>query len=682
MESVDSEKMSLLLSLLVEDRYLETAENVDFIKRCVLLKEHLGSLHPDDYSMSIVGSQSEGLKLAGADFDMIFVNNRIEVKYPDQCIPPNMGDKTILYVKEAGCRPGYVHLQVGHKGKDMEKHLFDSIVKIEDSYFLSSDMYREKLIDIMGPLTGLKISSTGPSCTTHGVFGSCDYVFSFPSKNWPNVAQEWITRTRLYGWPCQTLIDKIVNGGCQFVPTGDKCSDDTFLQWRISFVKAERSLIHSFSHCQMKVYTLLKCFLRQIKSTLKEALEDEDMLCSYFLKTVLFHALENTSQIFWQDKNLFFCFWFCISILITCVKEGFCSNFFIPRDNMFKRKIRGQKQQILLDVLNNYWAMKWKCLSVGDFFVPSIWDDLCNASVMERLAHRPTTMQKSLIEYDKDISTYLSSMCVSDKSCTETTIRDVVQALWQSQSDFDEVVIYNYLCKCLHRFSCVQIYSDNIGAIKNNKTRYRSLRKHQHWITHGALLGTDLLHLATFYFLIGNFNKALEMCKSVHNLSVCSRSDLRPDNGDTYNRLRKKYTEELVFQHKDLYPPHLSLEIPYRGKYVLIPPDAYNSFLSFLCRHELGDTRGRDAALRHLVEIQYKSNQQGRKSWIVHTIVGICHQILGNYHQAISAYWESSETKDYEHVKNTAITRIAIAYLCMCATQKSVKDSIWRYICI
>lgn len=136
-------------------------------------------------------------------------------------------------------------------------------------------------------------------------------------------------------------IDKKAQGGCHLVPVCDKCSEDASLQWRISFAEAERYLVHSFSHIQYKVYILLKysCVLKQ---TLKEQLAMMTFLYSYFMKTTMFYALENSSQMFWQDKNFFHCFWLCFKILIAWVRAGVCPNYFFPGNNMFRRKVHGQ----------------------------------------------------------------------------------------------------------------------------------------------------------------------------------------------------------------------------------------------------------------------------------------------------------------------------------------------------
>ncbi|XP_021347999.1 uncharacterized protein LOC110446971 isoform X1 [Mizuhopecten yessoensis] len=686
MDSTENERMSVLLSKYLELRCTGTQEEVDIKRKTYVTMGYFGS--DEVISTFHGGSTAEGLTLLGSDVDIMIILKDVIVMYPDQCFPPNMAHKTILYARAADCRPGYVFLQLPQLQKRVHYLLTDALVRIEDSMFVSSDIFREHLVSSTGKQTGLKIESNGPACIEDTLTGGEDVVVCFPCHSWPKEANEWITRARLYGWPRQTLIDNIVHHGCHLVPVGDKCSnsENTFLQWRISFATAERSLVHSFSHIQFKVYTLLKYFLKQIKGILKETIGDDDILCSYFLKIVLFHAIENSNQLFWQEKNLFYCFWFCFKILIAFVRAGFCPNYFIPANNLFKRKVHGQHQQILLDVLSNHHQMKWKCLSVGNFFKPSIWEDLCNPSIQAQLVC-PRTTQVTAYIHDRQRMDHLRQIIVSyQASWSELSVfRKAINSLSTSQSETDELFSFTYAIQHLHDLATEQVYPEHMVAT-DNKTRYRSLRKCKHWMIRKASIGTELLHLATFHFLTGNFFKTLEMCKQVMKLASCyftkrgshPEQKLKAMYSHVYHqfehssdRLKKVYSEILSFSKKGLYLPHLCQEILRTQIRMFIPPLPYALFLSFLCCHELGDTTGRDEALRLLIEVQSDNVQGGHRSWIVHTLLGICYQTLGDNHRAIKAYWDSAKSQADYQIWNPAIERIAVVYLCMYVSQKS-----------
>ncbi|XP_033740619.1 uncharacterized protein LOC117327654 [Pecten maximus] len=695
MDSVENERMSKLLSTLLDWKYSRTEEEVDINRRALIIEEHIRSLKSDPSNIITLGSAGEGLKLKGSDRDVMNVHKGVIVMYPDESIPSNIAQKTILYMKKAqSCRPGYVNLQLRQTGPTLPVALLYSLVKIKGLVFASSDLYRDHIVCSMNTAMDLNYRSNGPSSSNNILTTEVDYVFAFACNSWPREAKEWVTRTRLYGWPSQTLIDKIVKNGCHVVPVGDKCSEDTLLQWRISFATSERSLIHSFTHIQLKVYVLLKYFLKQIKETLKQVIGDDDILCSYFLKTVLFHAIENSSQLFWQDKHLFTCFWFCFNILITWVRAGFCPNYFIPENNLFKRKVHGLHQQILLDILGNFYDMKWMCLSVGNFFIPTIWEDLCNSSMQAELS-RPKTVEEITIHKDVTVSSCLQHMPMSNRvisMCANIeTIRIVIELLSTSKTDFDEIYTYNYAMKCLQTVATNQVYPDHMAATKN-KARYRSLRKCKRWMIPSASMGTDLLYLATFYFLTGNISKTLEMCKQqgiqiayldFPNINSQEKREIftrkYPEHGHMFQRLRTIYTHDIVFQKHDVVClPHLHPELLKCATFLAIPALPYALFLSFLCCHELGDTCGQDVALCHLRDIQHDDQDGGCMYWIVHTLLGICYQTLGDYHRAIGAYWESAQSKGYGFKRNPAITRIAVVYLCICASYMSETDQFKR----
>ncbi|XP_021370174.1 uncharacterized protein LOC110461159 [Mizuhopecten yessoensis] len=448
LDSTDSEQMSVLLSKYLDHDYTGTQEDAYIRKKAHTLLEHLNN-HPM-ISICFAGSMAEGIQVPGSDSDEMLIDEHVTVMYPDQCIPPDTVYKTILLIRKADCRPGYVHLQLEQIGQKYS-------------------------------------------------------VLCFPCKTWPNEANEWITRTRLYGWPHQGLINTIVHNGCHLVPVGDKCSGNTLLQWRISFAKAEISLVHSFSHIQLKVYCLLKLFLKQIKEQLRETIGDDDILCSYFLKTTLFHAIENSNQLFWQEKNLFYCFWFCFNILIAWVRAGVCPHYFIEANNLFERKVHGQHQRILLDVLNNYCQMKWKCLSVGNFIKPSIWEHLCNTSEQAFLM-RPKTVQENVFRQDA----LVASLLQTNGPTMENSLRQAIHSLSTSHTELDDIFTHNFAMKCLRRLATEKAYPDQMVA-RDNKTRYKSLKKCKRWMSPSASMGTDLLYLATFHFLTGNFFKTLDM---------------------------------------------------------------------------------------------------------------------------------------------------------------------------
>ncbi|XP_033753631.1 cyclic GMP-AMP synthase-like [Pecten maximus] len=397
MDSEESERMSFLLSRLLE-KDIGTKEEVDIRRKTVLFKEQFDNANNENHSIFNTGSSAEGFALRGSDNDAMIVDKTIMTVNSKHQIPSDSKHDMVLLLRDANnCQHGHVELEIA-VWRRCKQPLYKSFHPVGSRTFISSDIYREEHVKHALNL-GFNVASHGPSsgADATGTNAAFDVVHAFHCPVWPKDAIEWKTRKRLYGWPTETVLIKIIEGGCHLVPIGDKCSDNTLLQWRISFAYAERLLVHSLSHSQFKVYGLLKIFLKNIKVRLEAISKEEEILSSYILKTVIFHAVENTPETFWKEKNTFTCFWFCFSILCAWVKAEYCPNYFIPKNNLFKRHIHGQNKTKLLQLLSEIHNMKWMCLSVGTYVKPSIMDILLNKSHQADLMQNQTLLQSEAL---------------------------------------------------------------------------------------------------------------------------------------------------------------------------------------------------------------------------------------------------------------------------------------------
>lgn len=145
----------------------------------------------------------------------------------------------------------------------------------------------------------------------------CDYdvVPAIRLPDWPAVAQEWITRNRL--WPSKDTVQHIVGKGVLLVakpPQGGNPLTD----WRLSFSEAEVELMSSKEFpCRQQAYRIFKYMV-------KTSLSNISVISSYHLKTILLWVSEKLPQHFWAWENLSHCYlgmYHCYRIVFQTIRK-------------------------------------------------------------------------------------------------------------------------------------------------------------------------------------------------------------------------------------------------------------------------------------------------------------------------------------------------------------------------
>lgn len=132
------------------------------------------------------------------------------------------------------------------------------------------------------------------------------------------------------------------------VPVRCKNSKYEDLEWRISFSMAEKQLIQTFTHTQMLCYAAFKIILTDIVKP-----KHGDLLCSYFLKTILFWLAEETDQSKWIPKYFVMCLKQCFRRLTYCVECNNCLHLLSPKSISLKTG------SLILNE-NSYSSIHWK----------------------------------------------------------------------------------------------------------------------------------------------------------------------------------------------------------------------------------------------------------------------------------------------------------------------------------
>lgn len=184
---------------------------------------------------------------------------------------------------------GFTRLQViNEEGK---KAFLKYSISYNGKTYISSTAVRDDVISFEnciphGPCVMIKVKNVEADC-----------LICFRWKEWISTATPWKNRSRGL-WPSPPLIREITQYGILFVPVGCKASKFEDIEWRISFSIAEKQLIHSFTHTQFLCYAIMKTILSDI---IKKRCGE--LLCSYFIKTIMFWLAEEYEPSFWVKNE-------------------------------------------------------------------------------------------------------------------------------------------------------------------------------------------------------------------------------------------------------------------------------------------------------------------------------------------------------------------------------------------
>ncbi|XP_052098891.1 uncharacterized protein LOC127733600 [Mytilus californianus] len=291
------------------------------------------------------GSKSEGLDLHGSDFDVMTLHKYLKVY-------ENIDSSGFaVNIDTNNAQPGFALLNVPESIGKFCPVLFS---KTDNGYLLSSRKIKDLLM-VKPRLYNGAFSIHGPSVCHNEV--DLDMVYCLQCNTWPFVAKNWLLRNRSSEWPPQELIDNIAEQGVLLVPVGSKSSsnDVNELEWRMSFSLSEKVLIHSFNHVQIICYALLKIYLKEIVNSNKIL---SKLLCSYYMKTLLFWILEETDGSKWTSENLIHCFLVCVKRLLYFISCNYLPNYFVPAHNMIDGKLSNEARNELIRMLNGVLSDK------------------------------------------------------------------------------------------------------------------------------------------------------------------------------------------------------------------------------------------------------------------------------------------------------------------------------------
>ncbi|XP_052811917.1 uncharacterized protein LOC128239341 [Mya arenaria] len=186
-----------------------------------------------------------------------------------------------------------------------------------------------------------KASRTGPSFSSsetdvvRPIF--CDYVF-------PSDQDPLTIGGKLYG-----NLHVPNKYPCNLVPVGHPESEDSMLEWRISYNLTEREIMFGLNITHIHTYVVLKMLQRNFKHV-------KNNLTSYHFKTSLYFTIATTTPTMWREDNLINCVRQCLKMIRMFLKKKFCSHFFNKAFNIFAGKLSrcGKHWDMLIKLVDDY----------------------------------------------------------------------------------------------------------------------------------------------------------------------------------------------------------------------------------------------------------------------------------------------------------------------------------------
>ncbi|XP_071150507.1 uncharacterized protein [Mytilus edulis] len=470
------------------------------------------SLNYGETKLISSGSKPEGLDLAGSDLDLmllldIIVDEQIE----------NLKEKQLFFLDTENASPGFALIKEGNEcDLRYTKGLDYSHAIIGHGFFLTNECMKEAPYQQCSRLmsflkrnrSGLKFpemfSIQGPSVSM-SLFGcmEMDYVPCCLSRSWPTVAKKWLHRHRSHEWPSAELITMAIYEGVLLVPVGSKSDskEENRLEWRLSFSLAEKLLVHSFNHCQLLCYALLKIFLREIINN--ENIFNKE-LCSYYMKTILFWILEEVDHSYWTKENLLRCFRLCIQRLHYFVWSFYIPNYFIPEHNM----IEGRFSEHVQKQLEVYISKLLK----GD-----IWKVLLSSMSLSDLRHNMCCISKPLHVISELEKTLMTTNIPYMAQFRFTAKKSLNFFIYRIQNEYFPTALKNIytlalieLCK----YKAISIKIRSVNSLHNSNKHYYS--QYKQCLFHLLLnLNSDAvsgwLLLGTFFFSCQEYRKMTEV---------------------------------------------------------------------------------------------------------------------------------------------------------------------------
>ncbi|XP_063412295.1 uncharacterized protein LOC134695050 [Mytilus trossulus] len=574
------------------------------------------------------GSKAEGLDLPGSDMDYMFLAQGYMVE-------EKLGNtkEKHLVLDTDNALPGFALIKISDNS-DFIGNI--NVIQTVDGQLLKNDILKQSRFQVMNEAPSmfdmakvLKLDVQtlckvqGPAITT-AIEGAADvdFVYCLPCREWPSIAKRWLHRSRCFKWPSSDLITEAIHGGVLLVPVGSKSpsTEENNTEWRFSFSLTEKLLVHSFNHTQLLCYALLKIVLKEIFNKVNIF---NKLLCSYYLKTVLFWVLEEVDHQYWVPENLLRCFSLCLQRLHYFISCNYIPNYFIPEHN----KIEGRFSKITGKELGMF---------AEKLLIKNIWKVLLSIDLLSDLRRDTCYVSKPLkviSEFDKTIIAMKIPDCtqwIEDISCRSLSFFVHRIRNENCETFFKNIYATALLDLCKRKAISIKMRSINSQNISNKfyYSKYKQCLFHLLLNLSGDAVSGWLL-LATFFYSCQEYRKMnvlLQLSEEIISRDIYTVSILGDLSAVKQTTFEKKLVPSKQFlkrlrhsviryfnvqkneQNADSFIFHQDLSIDGED-FFMGTPLVFIRYLTFLYFYRQNNTEGMNSAIMMLREAVEKSPQ-------------------------------------------------------------------------
>jgi len=293
--------------------------------------------------------------------------------------------------------PGYVYLVSSYLLTEITDDGKYNAVHCPRQYW-EHRFTRELDDQIQGPAFVTKYSHQNMLSYVFGSMSSSDRVPCVRCLSWPVQATDWPTRHRNYGWPDSATVDRVVSNGCDVVCVAHRlCRQDEWMrkhQYRLSFSRAEITLLNSWMKLQQIVYHMLRSFVKNEGLTDITDSAGSKILSNYNIKTLMLWACEMKGRSWWiDDLNVVEICVKLLHILADWLTDACCPHYFINNCNLFDSLDNSQLTQNMahrLQSVTEVWLAEW----FVDNYIRKCAHKRCGYSRVSRLFDDITTHVK------------------------------------------------------------------------------------------------------------------------------------------------------------------------------------------------------------------------------------------------------------------------------------------------